>query len=291
MKLVRFGPPGAERPALWLDDHFGPGRAGLLDIRASAFDLEDFDPSFFAGGHLARLPALLREARPAILAAAGQRLGPPVARPGALIMMGKNYADHAAEFGDPPPTSPVLFSKAVTSLSGPQDPIIIPRDAGRVDAEAELALVIGRTARRVSEGDALDCVAGYTVMNDVTDRDAQKEGGQWFRGKSTDTFGPLGPWLLTADELADPHNLRVWSRLNGAPLQEGRTRDLVFRIPFLIAFLSRHITLQPGDVISTGTPAGVGFACQPPRLLKAGDVIEVGVDGVGALRNPVVAEG
>lgn len=290
MKLVRFGPPGAERPGLWLDDHFGPGRAGLLDVRASAFDLEDFDPSFFARGQLARLPALLREARPSIVAAAGQRLGPPIARPGSLIMLGKNYADHAAEFGDPPPTSPVLFSKSVGSLIGPQDAIIIPRDAGRVDAEAELALVIGRSARRVSEADAMDYVAGYTVLNDVTDRDAQKEGGQWFRGKSSDTFCPLGPWLLTADEVADPHRLRVWSRLNGVPLQEGLTSDLIFRTPFLIAFLSRHLTLHPGDVISTGTPAGVGFACQPPRLLQAGDEIEVGVDGVGALRNPVRAE-
>jgi 2,4-diketo-3-deoxy-L-fuconate hydrolase len=290
MKLVRYGAPGAERPGLWLDDHFGPGQAGLLDVRAAAFDIEDFTPDFFARGHLARLPALLQEARPAILAAAGQRLGPPLARPGTLICLGKNYADHAREFDAEIPTSPVLFAKAVTALSGPFDPIVIPADAGRVDAEAELAVVISRRARRVSEADALACVAGYTVLNDVTDRDAQKQGGQWFRGKSTDTFAPLGPWLLTADAVPDPHHLRVWSRLNGEPLQDGHSRDLIFRIPYLIAFISRHLTLMPGDVISTGTPSGVGFACQPPRLLQPGDVIEVGVDGVGVLRNPVRAE-
>ena len=290
MKLVRFGAPGAERPGIWLDDHFGPGKAGLLDVRASAFDIEDFNPAFFAAGHLARLPALLREERPAILSAAGQRLGPPIAQPGTIICLGKNYADHAKEFDAEVPTSPVLFAKAVTALNGPFDPILVPREAGRVDAEAELAVVIGRPTRRAREDQAMASVAGYTVLNDVTDRDAQKEGGQWFRGKSSDTFAPLGPWLLTADAVPDAHALRVWSRLNGEPLQDGNTCDLIFRIPYLIAFISRHLTLMPGDVISTGTPSGVGFACKPPRLLKAGDVIEVGVDGVGTLRNTVAAE-
>lgn len=290
MKLVRFGAPGQERPGVWIDDHFGPGRAGILDVRAAAYDLDDFTPAFFAAGHLARLPALLQEDRRAIIAAAGQRIGPPVAAPGQLLCLGKNYADHAKEFDAEVPTSPVVFCKAPSSWSGPQDPIVVPRDAGRIDAEAELAFVVGRRARRVAEADAMAHVAGYLVLNDVTDRDAQKQGNQWFRGKSTDTFCPAGPWLMTADAVPDPHALRVWSRLNGAPLQEGHTRELIFRIPFLIAFLSRHMTLQPGDIVSTGTPSGVGFACKPPRLLQPGDVIEVGVDGVGALRNPVVAE-
>jgi 2-keto-4-pentenoate hydratase/2-oxohepta-3-ene-1,7-dioic acid hydratase in catechol pathway len=290
MKLVRFGEPGRERPGLWLDNHFGPGRAGILDVRAQAYDLEDFNADFFARGGLARLPALALEARPTILPAQGRRLGPPVATPGKIICVGKNYADHAKEFDAQIPTSPVLFSKAPTAWSGPHDPIVIPREGGRVDAEAELAFVIGRRAKRVAEADAAAHIAGYLALNDVTDRDAQKEGLQWFRGKSSDTFCPAGPWLLTADEAPDPGALRVWSKLNGSPLQEGNTRELMFRIPFLVAFLSRHITLLPGDVISTGTPSGVGFACKPPRLLTAGDTIEVGIDGIGALRNPVVAE-
>lgn len=290
MKLVRFGSLGAERPGLWIPDHFGLGQHGILDVRAQAFDLEDYNADFFRRGGLDRLPALAIEPSPKIVRAEGLRLGPPIAMPGQIICMGKNYADHAKEFDAEVPTSPVLFAKAPSSWSGPNDPIIIPRDAGRIDAEAELALVIRRPARRVTEADAWSCIAGYCVLNDVTDRDAQKQGGQWFRGKSTDSFGPAGPWLVTCDELPDPGSCRVWSRLNGQPLQDGHTRDLLFTIPVLLAFLTRHMTLQPGDVISTGTPSGVGFACKPPRLLQPGDVIETGVDGIGALRNPVVAE-
>jgi 2-keto-4-pentenoate hydratase/2-oxohepta-3-ene-1,7-dioic acid hydratase in catechol pathway len=289
MRLVRFGPPGAERPGVWMPDAFGPGRHGVLDVRAGAFDIEDFDAHFFGRWGLDRLRGLLAEDRKNLLPAENLRLGPPVARPGKIICLGKNYADHAAEFDAEAPTSPILFSKATTSLIGPADPVVIPPGASRVDAEAELALVIGRRARRVEEIQALEFVAGYAALNDVTDRDAQRDGRQWFRGKSCDTFCPMGPWLVTADELGDPRGLRVYSKLNGRILQDGNTKDMIFPIPHLIAFISRSITLEPGDVISTGTPAGVGFARKPPQLLNAGDVIEVGVDRIGELRNPVTA--
>jgi 2-keto-4-pentenoate hydratase/2-oxohepta-3-ene-1,7-dioic acid hydratase in catechol pathway len=289
MKLVRFGERGRERPGVWLEHALGPDRHGMLDARGMAFDIEDFTPHFFTHWGVERLRGLLAEARPRIVPAESQRLGPPVPRPGKIICLGKNYADHARELGGSPPASPVLFSKAVTSLNGPHDPIVIARGAERIDAEAELAVVIGAGGRAIAEADALQHVAGYTVFNDVTDRDAQREGQQWFRGKSADTFCPLGPWVVTPDEVPDPQALRLYSRLNGKPLQEGHTRDMMFTVRQLIAFISRAITLEPGDVIATGTPAGIGFARTPPMLLQPGDVIEVGIDGLGELRNPVVA--
>jgi 2,4-didehydro-3-deoxy-L-rhamnonate hydrolase len=289
VKLVRFGPPGEEQPGVWLEGLPQGAGAQILDARGMAFDLADFDAHFFTHWGLERLEGLLREPRRRLLPANSVRLGPPVARPGKIVCLGKNYADHAAEFDAEVPTSPILFSKAITSLIGPFDSIVAPAGATRIDAEAELAVVIGAPGRNIPEDRALRHVAGYTVLNDVTDRDAQKEGKQWFRGKSPDTFCPLGPWLVTRDEAPDPHALRVFSRVNGAPLQDGNTRDMLFRIPFLIAFISRAIRLDAGDVIATGTPAGVGFARKPPVLLKPGDVVEVGVEGIGALRNPVEA--
>lgn len=289
MKLVRFGEPGLERPGVWLAHAFGHDRHGILDARGMAFDIDDFTPHFFAHWGLERLRGLLRESRPRVLPADGLRLGPPLPRPGKIICLGKNYAEHARELGGPAPTSPVLFSKAVTSWNGPHDPIVISPGAGRIDTEVELAVVIGQAGRRLAEADAPAHVAGYCVLNDVTDRDAQREGQQWFRGKSADTFCPAGPWMVTPDEVPDPQALRLYSRLNGKPLQEGHTRDMIFPVRHLLAFISRAISLEPGDVIATGTPAGIGFTRNPPVLLRPGDVIEVGVEGIGELRNPVAA--
>ena len=286
MKLVRYGEPGCERPGVWIDD---PAGARILDVRGMAFDIADYDAHFFAHHGLARVAALARETRRKEIPAAGLRLGPPVARPGKILCVGKNYADHAREFDAVVPTSPVLFSKAATSWHGPFDDLRIPPGAAAIDAEAELAVVIGATAHRVTEADALRHVAGYTVVNDVTDRQAQKEGGQWFRGKSADSFCPAGPWLVTADAFDLAGGASVSSSLNGASLQQGHTRDMIFSVPFLIAFISRAITLEPGDVIATGTPAGVGFARNPPLLLRDGDTIACTVEGLGTITQHVRA--
>ncbi len=282
MKLVRYGEPGRERPGLWIDDPTGPR---ILDVRGMAFDIADYDAHFFSRHGLARVAALAREHRRKEIPAEGVRLGPPVARPGKIICVGKNYAEHAKEFDAQVPTSPVLFSKATTALSGPYDDIVIDNAATTTDAEVELAVVIGKTARRVSEADALAHVAGYAVMNDVTDRAAQKEGLQWFRGKSFDTFCPLGPWLITPDEVDLARGLTLTSHLNGEPLQTGHTGDMMFGVAYLISFISRSITLEPGDLIATGTPAGVGFARTPPVFLKPGDVIACAIEGIGEIRN------
>lgn len=290
MKLVRFGPRGAERPGVWLDDTPAPGQASILDVRAMTFDIADYDAHFFTHYGLERLRALLLEPQPKLVPAAGVRLGPPVARPGKIVCLGKNYAAHAAEFDSAIPQTPIFFSKAITALNGPTDPVVLPRGSGRVDGEAELALVIGRTARRVAAEVALEYVAGYTILNDVTDRDAQRQGQQWFRGKSADTFCPLGPFLVTSDVIGDPHQLRVTQRVNGQMLQDDTTQQMLFKIPFLIEFFSAAITLEPGDIIATGTPAGIGSARQPPVLLRAGDVVEVAIEKLGAQRNPVIAE-
>ncbi|MCX6995874.1 MAG: fumarylacetoacetate hydrolase family protein [Kiritimatiellaeota bacterium] len=208
MKLVRFGPPAEERPGVWLDDTPAPGQAALLDVRAMAFDIEDFNAHFFAHHGLARLGNLLRENRRALIPAAGLRLGPPVARPGQIICLGKNYAAHAAEFDAEVPESPIFFSKAASALSGPYDPIVLPRGAVRVDGEAELAVVLGRRAHHVPEAAALDYVAGYTLINDVTDRDAQRLDRQWYRGKSADTFCPMGPFLAGPPAARRSHRSR-----------------------------------------------------------------------------------
>lgn len=284
MKLVRFGDAGHERPGVWLEDR---GAAEILDVRAMAFDIADYDAHFFTHWGIDRVRGLLREKQQKRIPAAGVRLGPPVARPANLICVGKNYADHAAEFDGKPPTEPILFAKSTTTLIGPQDAIRRQDGFTDVDAEAELAVVIGAPAQRVSEAEALSFVAGYTALNDVTERRAQREAGQWFRGKSFDTFCPVGPCLVTADEIPDPQQLAVRSRLNGTTLQDGHTRTMLFPVARLIAYISATLTLHPGDLIATGTPAGVGFARKPPVLLRAGDVIEVEIERVGSLRNSV----
>jgi len=278
MKLVRFGEKGRERPGVWLDD----GR--ILDVRALAFHIEDYNERFFVNHGIEQLQLLLNDPGAEYVDAGGMRLGSPVARPSKIICVGANYAAHAREFGHEVPREPILFSKATSAIIGPNDPIVLPAAAEAVDSEAELAVVIGKTAVRVRKEDALDYVAGYTVLNDVTERVVQKADGQWFRGKGFDTFCPMGPFLVTPDEISDIENLRVWQKLNGQTLQEGNTSDMMFTVPFLIEYISQGMTLLPGDVIATGTPPGIGSAYEPPILMKSGDVVKIGVDGVGEQR-------
>ena len=259
MKLVRFGPRGGERPGVWLETGDKAG-AEILDVRAMAFDIEDYDGRFFAGHGLARLERLIAERNRKTVPAGSVRLGPPLARPGKIMCLGKNYADHAKEFDSAIPESPIVFSKAASAINGPFDPVELAPSAGGVDWEVELAVVIGSECRRVSEAGAMAHVAGYMILNDVTDRDAQKAAGQWFRGKSADTFCPMGPFMVTAGDVPDPHRLRLRSWRNGELFQDGNSAQMLFKIPALIAFLSAAITLEPGDVIATGTPAGIGAA-------------------------------
>lgn len=290
MKLVRFGPPGLEQPGVWLDDTPARGQASILNVRAMAFDIEDYDAHFFATGGIARLEGLLAEQGRKLIDATGVRLGPPIARPSKIVCLGKNYADHAKEFDSEIPTTPVLFAKAPSAINGPYDPIVLPDGARTCDVEVELAIVIGKRARRVREADALSCVAGFTILNDVTDRDAQREGRQWFRGKGADTFCPLGPFLVTPDEAGDGSNLRLYSKIDDKLLQDGSTSKFIFPIPHQLAFITATMTLEPGDIVSTGTPGGIGSAQKPPVLLRPGSRVEIGVDRLGAQKNPVVAE-
>lgn len=282
MKLVRFGEKGKERPGVWIGD----GR--ILDVRAMAFHIADYDEHFFANHGLEQLSMLLEDSGARYINADGVRLGAPIARPSKIICVGANYAEHAKEFGHDVPQEPILFSKASTAVIGPYDPIVLPEDAQVVDSEAELAAVMGKTASKVHADDALDYVAGYTVLNDVTERIVQKANGQWFRGKGFDSFCPVGPFLVTQEEIPDAENLRVWQTLNGETLQDGNAADMIFNLPFLIEHISQGMTLLPGDVIATGTPPGIGSARTPQILMKPGDVIEVGVNGLGAQRCEVL---
>ncbi len=290
MKLVRFGPPAEERPGLWLDNLIAPGKACILDVRGMAFDIEDYNGRFFTHWGTRRVEALLHEPGRKLIPAEGVRLGPPVAHPTKIICLGANYADHAAEFGAEIPEFPILFSKAGSALIGPFDTIILPSDSKVVDSEVELAVVIGQKAHRVNEADALKFVAGYTLLNDVTDREAQRRDKQWFRAKSFDTFCPLGPFLVTADEIPDPHALRLYSKVNGTILQDSNTAQMIFRIPRLISYISATITLEPGDIIATGTPRGIGSVRKPPILLKPGDTVELGAEKIGVQICPVRAQ-
>jgi 2-keto-4-pentenoate hydratase/2-oxohepta-3-ene-1,7-dioic acid hydratase in catechol pathway len=290
MKLVRFGEPGAERPGVWLGGDDARVPAEILDVRAMAFDLRDYDARFFRHGGIERVRALLTERSRKTVRSDTVRLGPPVARPGKILCLGKNYAEHAAEFGSEVPARPVVFAKAPTAVIGPFDPIRLAPASTVVDGEVELAFVVGRAAKRLDAAGAMPAVAGYLVLNDVTDREAQRAGQQWFYGKGFDTFCPLGPFLVTPDEAPDPHGLRLFSRLNGAPLQDGRTSDMVFRLPAIVEFLSAAMTLEPGDVVATGTPSGIGSARRPPVLLRPGDLLETGAEGLGTQANPVVRD-
>ncbi len=286
MRLVRFGTPGREKPGVLLDE------ATILDV---SDDVADFDGRFLAEGGLAHLRRLLERpgatSRRPRVAPSNVRLGPPVARPTQLLAAGVNYPMHSRETGVKPPERPVLFAKAVTAVTGPYDPIRLPSTSARVDWEVELAFVVGARVRDLAVEDAARSIAGYLVMNDVSEREVQKHGGlrQWYRGKSFDTFAPLGPWLVTADEIEDPHDLVLELAVNGEIRQRSRTGEMIFRCEELLAHASSGHTLLPGDVIATGTPDGVGFTRDPPCFLAPGDVVEAAVEGLGSQRNPVVA--
>jgi 5-carboxymethyl-2-hydroxymuconate isomerase len=280
MKLVRYGAKGAEKP-------------GLIDaggqIRDLSGELQDFRPELMTFDLTARLSRLDASKLPAV--GGSPRLGPPVARTGHFIAVGLNYADHAAESNMPVPAEPVLFSKAPSSICGPDDDVIIPKGSKKLDWEVELAFVIGKRASYVSEADALKHVLGYMICNDVSERHWQLEGtGQWIKGKSAETFGPLGPWLVTADEVGDPQTLGMFLDVNGTRMQTGNTSTMIFGVATLVSYISGKMALEPGDVVTTGTPPGVGQGKKPnPIFLKPGDVMELGVEKLGKQRQKVVA--
>jgi 2-keto-4-pentenoate hydratase/2-oxohepta-3-ene-1,7-dioic acid hydratase in catechol pathway len=284
MRLVSFGPPGAERPGVLTGD-------SVIDLADLAPELGGSLREVLAGDRVARLAQLLVEGDTVPAGAAIRisevRLGPPIPDPGKIICVGLNYVDHAAEQDKPLPERPLLFSKAASALTGPYDEVVIPDGLTHIDYEAELAFVIGRPGRDIPEERAMQHVAGYTVLNDVTARRLQKQDGQWFRGKSVDTFGPCGPALVTADEIPDPHALEITLELNGERRQRSTTANLHFRIGFLVAYVSRTMTLHPGDIVSTGTPGGVGVYSESRVFLKHGDRMVTRVEGLGELRNRV----
>ncbi|WP_019703432.1 fumarylacetoacetate hydrolase family protein [Paracidovorax oryzae] len=271
MKLVRYGQPGQEKP-------------GLIDARGQLRDLSaqvaDIDGAALSPASLQQLAAIDAASLPSV---GGQvRYGPPVARVGKIICVGLNYADHAAETGAPIPAEPILFLKPSSSIIGPDDTVVIPRGSVKTDWEVELGVVIGRKASYVTEAEALDYVAGYTIVNDVSEREYQLErGGQWDKGKGCDTFSPIGPWMVTRDEVADPQALALWLEVNGRRFQDGSTRTMIFGVAKLVGYISEFMSLLPGDIISTGTPPGVGLGQKPPVYLKAGDTMRVGIQGLG----------
>ena len=273
MKLVRFGAPGEEKTGVVVDEK-------ILDT--SSFG-EGYDERFFASDGLKRLTAFVAANQATLpVVPAGTRLGAPFARPSKIVCVGLNYVKHAQETNAPVPKEPILFMKSTTALAGPNDDVMIPKDAVKTDWEVELCVVIGKKASYVSEENAMEYVAGYCLHNDISEREFQLErGGTWDKGKGCDTFAPMGPWMATKDEITDPHKLRLWLKLNDKMLQDGNTDDLVFNIPQLVSYISRFMTLLPGDVITTGTPAGVAMGLKPPAYLQPGDVMELGIDGLG----------
>ncbi len=282
MKLIRFGNPNQEKPGLILAD----GR----QIDASGLG-QDYDENFLGGDGLTRLAAwAAANADTAPVIEPGTRLGPCIARPSKIVCVGLNYADHAKESGLEPPKEPILFFKSTTSIVGPNDDLVIPKNSQKTDWEVELAVVIGKRASYVSEADAMNHVAGYSLHNDYSEREFQLErGGQWVKGKSCDTFAPLGPFMATRDEIADPHNLKLWLKVNGVMRQNSTTAQMIFNVPQLVSYISQFMTLAPGDIISTGTPPGVGLGFKPPIFLKAGDVVELGIEGLGESKQHAVA--
>lgn len=281
MKLIRHGELNKEKPGIILDD---------LMYDASAFG-EDFNEAFFETNGLERFQAFVQENKDKLeVLPAGERLGSPVARPSKIICIGLNYADHAHETGASLPPEPVIFMKSTTALSGPSDNIVIPRNSTKTDWEVELAFVISKKASYVNEAEAMDYVAGYCLHNDVSEREFQLErNGTWDKGKGCDTFAPMGPFFVTKDEIRSPDNLRLWLKVNGRYMQDGNTSNFIFKIPFLVSYLSQFMTLLPGDIISTGTPAGVGLGMDPPVYLKPEDVVELGIDGLGSSSQKVVS--
>jgi 2,4-diketo-3-deoxy-L-fuconate hydrolase len=281
MKLIRYGQAGREKPGILLDNQ-------RYDVAAFG---EDYNEAFFENDGLRRLAAFVNaNAGQLPVVADTERLGSPVARPSKIVCIGLNYVDHARETGATPPPEPVLFFKSTTALVGPNDDIIIPRNSVKTDWEVELAVVVGKRASYVEESEAAGYIAGYALHNDVSEREFQLErSGTWDKGKGCDTFAPVGPFLATPDEVGDVDNLRLWLTVNGKTMQDGNTSNLIFKIPFLISYLSQFMTLLPGDIISTGTPAGVGLGFNPPVYLQPGDVVELGIDGLGTSRQELKA--
>lgn len=278
MRLIRFGPPGEETPGLLQDD-------GIVDLRDHITDIPDIDPSFFLNGWLERIAGLNAPGQPMQV-----RFGPPLAGPSKIICLGKNYREHALEGGMEIPAEPLLFCKTPNTLNGPYDPVIMPRSSDQIDWEVELAVVIGRQGKAIAESAALTHIAGVTVMNDVSARRAQFSDRQWFRGKSFDTFAPLGPALVTLDEIGDLHQLGLTAQVNDRIMQKDTTENMIFDVPRLISYISQDITLLPGDIISTGTPSGVGIFQNPPVVLQTGDEVRCWIQGIGAIRNRFVSQ-
>lgn len=283
MKLIRFGEPGREKPGVLLPD------GARIDASAA---VRDYDEEFFGQGGLGTLRVWLEtrsSAAPRV--APSVRLGPPLRRPSKIVCIGLNFKDHAAEAGMEIPKEPVFFLKATSALTGPNDGLIAPRGYTKLDWEVELAVVIGATARDIPEAESYAHVAGYTLHNDYSERAFQLErGSQWVKGKSADSFAPLGPILATRDEIPDPHRLAMWLDVNGERRQNGNTAEMIFGVPTLVSYVSRFMTLLPGDVISTGTPAGVGHGRKPPQYLKPGDVVAMGIEGLGEARHAVLPQ-
>jgi len=280
MKLLRHGPAGDEKPGLLHSDG---------TVRDLSVVVPDISGPILSDAGLAKIRSADAGRLPIV--APGTRLGPCVGSTGKFICIGLNYADHAAESGMSVPPEPVVFMKATSAICGPNDPIIVPRGSVKTDWEVELAVVIGTKAKYVTEADALNHVAGYAVANDVSERAFQTErSGQWTKGKSCDNFGQIGPWLVTRDEVIDPQNLSMWLTVNGQKMQNGSTNTMVYGVAFLVSYLSQFMTLHPGDVISTGTPPGVGMGQKPPRFLKEGDVVELGIEGLGQQRQDVISD-
>jgi 2,4-didehydro-3-deoxy-L-rhamnonate hydrolase len=281
MKLIRFGPANNEKAGVILDEKF-------YDVSALG---EDYNERFFETGGLQRLQQFIDDHQGQLpQVAVGTRLGSPVARPSKIVCIGLNYADHARETGASIPNEPIIFFKSTTALIGPYDTVIIPRNSKKTDWEVELAVVIGKKASYLEEAEAMDYVAGYCLHNDLSEREFQLErNGQWVKGKSCDTFAPLGPFLATKDEIKNVDDLPLWLNLNGKRLQQSNTSNFIFKIPYLVSYLSQFMTLLPGDIISTGTPAGVGLGLNPQVYLKEGDVMELGIEGLGSSRQEVKA--
>jgi 2,4-didehydro-3-deoxy-L-rhamnonate hydrolase len=282
VKLMRLGERGRERPAV------GISEIEAVDVSSV---VGDFDPEFFSEGGVERVRAALEKGGLPVVSLDGVRVGAPVSGPSKFMAVGLNYSDHAKETNASIPDKPIFFDKASSAINGPYDDIVLPSNYDTVDYEVELAFLVGRRAKRVSRAEALGYVSGYLICNDVSERTAQKkEGGQWYRAKSFDTFAPIGPYLVTADEVGDPHALSLVCRVDGDVRQNGNTSNFIFDIPCLIEFISRNITLEPGDIITTGTPAGVGMGMKPPGYLKPGQIVELEVTGLGRQRSRIVRE-
>jgi len=281
MKLIRFGEINNEKPGICIDS---------VNYDLSGF-IKDYDESFFSGDGLRQLAVVIDQHKNTLPKVDdGIRLGSPVARPSKIICIGLNYADHAKETNATPPSEPVIFMKATTAMAGPFDDVVIPKNSVKTDWEVELAVVMQKKASYVTEADAMEYVAGYCLHNDVSEREFQLEkGGTWDKGKGCDTFAPLGPWMVTKDEVKDIHNVNLWLKVNGQSMQNGTTSNFIFNIPFLVSYVSRFMTLLPGDIISTGTPAGVGLGFNPPVYLKPGDIMELGIDYLGTSMQKCVA--